>query len=52
MNPATQNERQASDRDAARRWVARQLAWERTLDVLRGNDPLEAERPATEDQAA
>jgi len=45
MNPASQAQHQVSGREAVR-WIARQLEWERTLDVLRGNEPLVTERKA------
>jgi hypothetical protein len=45
MNPAAQAQHQVSDREAVR-WIARQLKWERTLEVLRGNEPLHTERQA------
>ncbi len=35
MNAAMQAQHQVSDREAVL-WIARQLRWERTLDVLRG----------------
>jgi len=37
MNAAMQAQSQVSDREAVR-WIARQLRWERTLDILRGDD--------------
>jgi len=37
MSAAMQGQHQVSDREAVR-WIARQLRWERTLDVLRGDE--------------
>jgi hypothetical protein len=37
MKAATPAQHQLSDREAVR-WIARQLRWERTLDVLRGDE--------------
>jgi hypothetical protein len=53
MNAAKQAQHQVSDREAVS-WIARQLRWERTLDVLRDGDTvqLDTERPDTERQAA
>jgi hypothetical protein len=48
MNVATESQHQVHDREAVR-WIARQLRWERTLDVLRGD---EAPQLDTERQAA
>jgi hypothetical protein len=47
MNAAMQAQHQVSDREAVR-WIARQLRWERTLGVLRGDEhaPAASERKA------
>ena len=48
MNPAMQAQHQVSDREAVR-WIARQLRWERTLGVLRGDEKAQ---PGTQRKAA
>ncbi len=48
MNAAPQTKPQVSDREAVR-WIARQLRWERTLEVLRGDEAVQLD---TERQAA
>jgi hypothetical protein len=48
MNAAIQAQHQVSDREAVG-WIARQLRWERTLGVLRGDEKAQ---PDTERQAA
>lgn len=47
MNAAPQVTPPVRDREAVR-WIVRQLRWERTLDVLRGDEAalLETERQA------
>lgn len=48
MNAAPQIKTQVSDREAVR-WIARQLRWERTLEVLRGDEAVQLD---TESKAA
>ncbi|MGZ8764665.1 MAG: hypothetical protein ACXW2C_03100 [Acidimicrobiia bacterium] len=48
MKAATLAQHQMSDREAVR-WIARQLRWERTLDVLRNDEHL---APDTDRKAA
>ena len=43
MNAAMQAQHQVSDREAVS-WIARQLRWERTLDVLRGDEKVQLDR--------